>query len=65
MKVSFIPTILGALLSLSQTLAVNVGDAFPSVELHHNFPPDKVNIADRIANKNVVIVGLPGAFTPT
>jgi len=29
------------------------------------FPPKKINMAEYIAGKNVVIVGLPGAFTPT
>jgi hypothetical protein len=66
MKVATIPTLLGVLfLSFSQILAVEEGDTFPSIKLHHNFPPDKINIADRIANKNTIIVGLPGAFTPT
>jgi hypothetical protein len=45
--------------------AVKVGDNLPSIELHHNFPPDKINIADRLGNKKAIIVGLPGAFTPT
>jgi len=29
------------------------------------FPPEKVNIAQYVAGKNVILVGLPGAFTPT
>lgn len=29
------------------------------------FPPKKVNFAEYIAGRNVVLVGLPGAFTPT
>ena len=58
--------LLGMLLSLLPTaIAVKVGDSIPSIELHHNFPPEKIDLADRLANKNVVIVGLPGAFTPT
>jgi 2-Cys peroxiredoxin 5 len=68
MKIALISSLLGFLsLTAPQTaLAVKVGDKFPSsIELHHNFPPDKINIADRIANKNTIIVGLPGAFTPT
>jgi len=64
MKLKIVSALVG-LLSLTQTLAVKVGDTFPSIELHHNFPPDKINIADRIAGQNVLIVGLPGAFTPT
>jgi len=48
--------------------AVNVaaGDSLPSVELFSGFPDvEKVNIADYAKNKNIIIVGLPGAFTPT
>ena len=33
--------------------------------MHLNFPPTKVDVAERIAGKKVVIVGMPGAFTPT
>jgi len=29
------------------------------------FPPMEINLAKRFADKNVVLVGLPGAFTPT
>jgi len=39
----------------------------PSVEIFDSKFPDvaKVNVAEYVAGKNVVIVGLPGAFTPT
>jgi hypothetical protein len=38
----------------------------PSVEVMQGFPdPKKINITDYCAGKNVIIVGLPGAFTPT
>ena len=30
-----------------------------------HFPPKKVNVAEYVAGKNVILVGLPGAFTPT
>jgi len=43
----------------------SVGDAVPSVELHQGFPPKKHNLADFAKNKSVVLLGLPGAFTPT
>jgi len=33
--------------------------------LDHGFPPKKVDLAARIAGKKVIMVGLPGAFTPT
>lgn len=46
--------------------AINVGDKLPSsISLDLGFPPDKINLADRVAGKKVIIVGLPGAFTPT
>ncbi len=38
----------------------------PSVEVMQGFPDvQKINISDYCAGKNVIIVGLPGAFTPT
>jgi len=49
-----------------QASGVNVGDKIPSsISLDYGFPPEKINLAERIAGKKVVIVGLPGAFTPT
>ena len=50
---------------ISRSMAISVGSQLPSVEVHKNFPPEKINIADYCKDKNVVIVGLPGAFTPT
>jgi len=43
---------------------IKVGAKFPDVELHLNFPPDKIKMLERLAGKKVVILGLPGAFTP-
>jgi 2-Cys peroxiredoxin 5 len=43
----------------------SVGDKLPSVELHQGFPPKKYNLADFAKNKSLLLVGLPGAFTPT
>jgi hypothetical protein len=51
---------------LGHGLAVEVGDTLPaSIELHHNFPPEKINLLERFKGKNAILVGLPGAFTPT
>lgn len=46
-------------------LDVAVGDSLPAIDLHINFPPDMVNLADRSKGKSILIIGLPGAFTPT
>jgi len=45
--------------------AISVGGNIPSIELDLGFPPAKVNIAKRAAGKKIILVGLPGAFTPT
>jgi hypothetical protein len=38
----------------------------PSVEVMQGFPDvENINVAEYCAGKNVIIVGLPGAFTPT
>lgn len=44
---------------------VKSGDAIPEVELDKGFPPEKVALKDLCQGKKVVLVGLPGAFTPT
>lgn len=42
-----------------------VGDKFPAVEIDFGFPPTKVDMAERLANKKTIVVGMPGAFTGT
>jgi alkyl hydroperoxide reductase subunit AhpC len=56
-----------AVLVLSSAVdAVEVGDAIPDgVSLHFGFPPEMISVKDRVAGKKVILVGLPGAFTPT
>eukprot|EP00928_Gymnodinium_smaydae_P092618 TRINITY_DN7652_c0_g1_i1.p2 TRINITY_DN7652_c0_g1~~TRINITY_DN7652_c0_g1_i1.p2 ORF type:complete len:105 (+),score=34.30 TRINITY_DN7652_c0_g1_i1:158-472(+) len=43
---------------------IKVGQKIPNVDLHMNFPPDKINLHERLKGKKVVILGLPAAFTP-
>jgi hypothetical protein len=45
--------------------AIKSGQKIPSVDLHSGFPPTMINIAEHVAGRNVIILGLPGAFTPT
>ena len=42
-----------------------VGSKAPAIEIDYGFPPTKIDLAERVANKKVILVGLPGAFTPT
>jgi len=45
---------------------IAVGDKFPNVEVDAaSWPPTALNLNDRIKDKKVILVGLPGAFTPT
>jgi 2-Cys peroxiredoxin 5 len=53
------------LLAFVAVAQIKVGDKIPSVTLHHGFPPTFVDLAERVAGRKVVLVGLPGAFTPT
>ena len=45
----------------SHARTIAVGAKFPSVEVDAaSWPPTPFNLADRIASKKVIIVGLPG-----
>jgi len=45
---------------------IAVGDSIPSVEMLQGFPdPKNIDVADHVKGKKTIIVGLPGAFTPT
>lgn len=62
----FVPRAFGARSFQSSTLLnIAVADSAPSVNLHSGFPPDMVDFADYSKGKNLILVGLPGAFTPT
>ncbi|KAG7343812.1 hypothetical protein IV203_021820 [Nitzschia inconspicua] len=46
--------------------AIEVGQSLPSdLSLHFGFPPEEISLNDRFKGKNVLLIGLPGAFTPT
>eukprot|EP00930_Biecheleria_cincta_P020228 TRINITY_DN1525_c0_g1_i2.p2 TRINITY_DN1525_c0_g1~~TRINITY_DN1525_c0_g1_i2.p2 ORF type:complete len:146 (+),score=31.54 TRINITY_DN1525_c0_g1_i2:55-492(+) len=47
-----------------QATAVKVGDTIPNIGLDDGFPPEKIMLGDYCKDKTVVLVGLPGAFTP-
>jgi hypothetical protein len=49
----------------SAVMSVSVPCAFPDVSIDFGFPPEKVNMPERLKGKKTIIVGLPGAFTPT
>jgi len=52
--------------ALHGAAAIDVGDSIPSgLKLHHGFPPEDIALDERLKGKKVLIVGLPGAFTPT
>ena len=44
---------------------IAVGSQFPDVTMDEGFPPTKINMRERLAGKTTILVGLPGAFTPT
>ncbi len=45
---------------------IQAGDKLPYVDVHWGFNPVRfVNMPEYCGGRNVIIVGLPGAFTPT
>ena len=46
-------------------MSLQIGEAFPDVRLDENTPDNKVGTSDALSGKKVVVVGIPGAFTPT
>jgi hypothetical protein len=47
-------------------LAFAAPSKLPSVEVMQGFPDvEKINLAEYCSGKNVIVIGLPGAFTPT
>jgi peroxiredoxin len=58
---------LAATRPLARGLAAKVGDKVPAVPLYNAWPNKTVDMAAYTsgAGKKTIIVGLPGAFTPT
>ncbi|XP_063222887.1 peroxiredoxin-5, mitochondrial [Bacillus rossius redtenbacheri] len=53
------------LISVSASrMGIKVGDKLPSAELYEDSPASKVNISELCAGKKVVLLAVPGAFTP-
>ncbi|CAH2077184.1 unnamed protein product, partial [Iphiclides podalirius] len=50
--------------TLLRMAPVQVGDTLPSVDLFEDSPANKVNIAELVSGKKVVLFAVPGAFTP-
>jgi hypothetical protein len=42
-----------------------VGAKIPALKLDFGFPPKKIDMTKRCKGKKIIMVGLPGAFTPT
>ena len=63
MKLGFL-SVAAALMCVAE--AINVGDKIPDhLELHVGFKPKTINLAEYIKGRDVILMGLPGAFTPT
>jgi peroxiredoxin len=45
-------------------MVIKAGDSVPDVDFDLGFPPEKVNALEHTKGKKVVLLGLPGAFTP-
>jgi len=51
---------------LATALLALVGERVPSITLDQGWgPPSKIDLAERVKGKKVLLLGLPGAFTPT
>jgi 2-Cys peroxiredoxin 5 len=59
-------SIVALLAAFGSVSAIDVGDTIPAdLTLHHGFPPERISLDGRLSGKNVLLLGLPGAFTPT
>ena len=51
--------------AMAGAASIGLGEKVPDVTLDYGFPPEKVALGQRLAGKKVILLGLPGAFTPT
>ena len=51
--------------TVASAFTIKAGDKVPATDLHFGFPPTFVSTGEYLADRNVIVVGLPGAFTPT
>ena len=59
-------TVVRRFIPRSSRAFASAGYTIPSdITLDYGFPPTQINLADRTKGRNVIILGLPGAFTPT
>jgi len=68
MRFSVPQSALAAVMLLSaatSAFTIKAGDKVPAADLHFGFPPTFVATEDYLEDRNVIVVGLPGAFTPT
>jgi hypothetical protein len=42
--------------------SIKAGDKMPPVDLDYGFPPQKVFLPSYTANKNMIVLGLPGTL---
>jgi len=51
--------------AVASVRGIKVGDTLPDAFVDEGFPPTKVSTKSLCTNQKIVLVGLPGAFTPT
>ncbi|KAF2152604.1 Redoxin [Myriangium duriaei CBS 260.36] len=49
----------------SRPAFVKVGDSLPSIPLMETSPGNTVNLAEELSSSNGIVIGVPGAFTPS
>jgi peroxiredoxin len=50
---------------MSKTSTITKGTPFPKAPLQAGFPTPIIDTEEYMKGKKVIVIGLPGAFTPT